>query len=395
MLDHVKAQLNSITVTAEGIISWLNPIHLVEILDLRDGIRPSGICGVVSQVIFGCENIVVSRRDGRVEREIVHHGSALFDPIREHPQHHEIKRPHELVTDLLNLRAMRLDAVQRTGHGVVGGREMRGNSQPRRLDLVDLAEQISESSLGRVRTVLDFSQGFQGALPLFIGTRFCEALALERPDFRRDRHFVDEHVHALGITIDIPVNGVKDRIPLGLRIARVNHRQRFLRARRRPLQLVAPGASPAMNHRVVEYPGAGAGVVLPIYYAKVVYLLPRWHGEPGDIERFAEKVADQRGGDDGDMLYMFLARRLAEADGKEKFFDYSEFSWPRMKRGFEARIKNPRNLNLEVNHYCYFACLKKERETAKRLFKEIGTQWRSEAWGNQGVFEQWRKWAGS
>jgi hypothetical protein len=134
---------------------------------------------------------------------------------------------------------------------------------------------------------------------------------------------------------------------------------------------------------------------LPIYYAKVVYLLPRWHGEPGDIERFAEKVADQRGGDDGDMLYMFLARRLAEADGKEKFFDYSEFSWPRMKRGFEARIKNPRNLNLEVNHYCYFACLKKERETAKRLFKEIGTQWRSEAWGNQGVFEQWRKWAGS
>jgi hypothetical protein len=42
----------------------------------------------------------------------------------------------------------------------------------------------------------------------------------------------------------------------------------------------------------------------------------------------------------------------------------------------------------------YFACLMKERSTAKRLFEEIGSQWRSEAWGNQGVFEQWRKWAG-
>jgi hypothetical protein len=38
-----------------------------------------------------------------------------------------------------------------------------------------------------------------------------------------------------------------------------------------------------------------------------------------------------------------------------------------------------------MNHYCYFACLKKERSTAKRLFDEIGNQWRSEAWGNQGV----------
>jgi hypothetical protein len=134
---------------------------------------------------------------------------------------------------------------------------------------------------------------------------------------------------------------------------------------------------------------------LPIYYAKVVYLLPRWHGKPGDVERFAEEAADHRGGEDGDMLYMFIVRRLAEADGKANVFDYAEISWPRMKRGFEARVKNPRNRNLEMNHYCYFACLKNERSTAKRLFEEIGSQWRKEAWGNQGVFEQWRKWAGS
>jgi len=133
---------------------------------------------------------------------------------------------------------------------------------------------------------------------------------------------------------------------------------------------------------------------LPIYYAKVVYLLPRWHGKPGDVERFAEEAADQRGGEDGDMLYMFIVRRLAEADGKANVFDYAEISWPRMKRGFEARIKSPRNRNLEMNHYCYFACLKNEHSTAKRLFEEIGSQWRKEAWGNQGVFEQWRKWAG-
>ena len=88
-------------------------------------------------------------------------------------------------------------------------------------------------------------------------------------------------------------------------------------------------------------------------------ILARWIvgavGEPGDVERFAEEVADQRGGEDGDMLYMFIVRRMAEADGKAKFFDYAEVSWPRMKRGFEARIKNPRNHMLEVNLYCYYA----------------------------------------
>jgi hypothetical protein len=153
---------------------------------------------------------------------------------------------------------------------------------------------------------------------------------------------------------------------------------------------------PADKYEVIFQKGIKADPnFLPIYYSKLQKLLPRWHGKPGDVERFAEEVADKRGGEEGDMLYMFLARRLAEWQGKEDFFDYAEISWPRMKRGFEARIKNPRNRNLEMNHYCYFACLKKERSTAKRLFDEIGNQWRSEAWGNQGVFEQWRKWTGS
>ena len=152
---------------------------------------------------------------------------------------------------------------------------------------------------------------------------------------------------------------------------------------------------PADKYEVIFQKGIMADPnFLPIYYSKLQYLLPRWRGKPGDVERFAEEIADKRGGEEGDMLYMFIARRLAEWQGKEDFFDYAEISWPRMKRGFEARIKNPRFVNLELNHYCYFACLMKERSTAKRLFDEIGSQWRSEAWGNQGVFEQWRKWAG-
>lgn len=45
----------------------------------------------------------------------------------------------------------------------------------------------------------------------------------------------------------------------------------------------------------------------PLYDSVSEYLLPRWHGEPGDIEKFAEQISTAIGGDDGQEAYARIA----------------------------------------------------------------------------------------
>jgi hypothetical protein len=60
----------------------------------------------------------------------------------------------------------------------------------------------------------------------------------------------------------------------------------------------------------------------PLYMNMANYLLPRWHGNPGDIERFAAEIADKLPGDDGLDAYAHIAWAANEADctGSETLF---------------------------------------------------------------------------
>jgi hypothetical protein len=131
---------------------------------------------------------------------------------------------------------------------------------------------------------------------------------------------------------------------------------------------------------------------LPLYYAKAYYLLPRWMGEPGDWERFAAEAADARGGDEGDMLYMIIARSQSSTEGPN-FFRATRIFYPRMKRGFEASLKYRPDYAWERNSYCYFACIAGDKATAKTLFEKIGDDWARNVWREQSYFQVWRNWA--
>jgi WD40 repeat protein len=54
----------------------------------------------------------------------------------------------------------------------------------------------------------------------------------------------------------------------------------------------------------------------PLYDATSEYLLPRWHGEPGDIEEFAEDLNTAIGGDDGLEAYARIALQTNMYDSK-------------------------------------------------------------------------------
>jgi hypothetical protein len=128
---------------------------------------------------------------------------------------------------------------------------------------------------------------------------------------------------------------------------------------------------------------------LPIYSARAVYLLPKWYGEKGAWERFASESGDKRGGDDGDVLYMFVVRSVAGEKGSELFKD-PLVSYPRMKKGFlVSRSRYPQN-TYELNSFCYFASISGDTEAASRMFDEIGGDYDESVWGSQKVFDYWR-----
>jgi hypothetical protein len=89
---------------------------------------------------------------------------------------------------------------------------------------------------------------------------------------------------------------------------------------------------------------------------------------------------------------MFIGRAAAPDFGAELFNDRL-VSYPRMKRGFLVARSRFAGDTFDLNSFCYFASIAGDAETAAGLFREIGTAYSEEVWGDSKTFEYWRNWA--
>ena len=95
------------------------------------------------------------------------------------------------------------------------------------------------------------------------------------------------------------------------------------------------GASAEEYDRIFEAAVAAFPTHAEFYMAKSRYLQPRWHGEPGDWERFAAEVADRNPGGRGAELYARIV--YSQADYFTNVFEESPaVSWERVQAGLEA-----------------------------------------------------------
>lgn len=120
------------------------------------------------------------------------------------------------------------------------------------------------------------------------------------------------------------------------------------------------------------------------YAEEAVARLPRWGGAPDETAEFAEKVADQVGGDAGEILYAQLGRHIAnhvswrqvaEADG-------GGFSEERLMHGLVLLTQSTRD-ELAIQQSLLFAGLKEDEEAAKKIlarFKELRLKPFSNLW---------------
>jgi hypothetical protein len=132
---------------------------------------------------------------------------------------------------------------------------------------------------------------------------------------------------------------------------------------------------------------------LHLYSEMARYLLPRWHGDEGDWEDFAERSAERLGGREGSVVYSHIAWQISKLYRGHEFFDENRVSWPRIKQGFIDREAlygaSARNLNA----FCKLAGAAADRQTTRELLARIGDEWDPAVWQERKYFDGYRKWA--
>lgn len=120
-----------------------------------------------------------------------------------------------------------------------------------------------------------------------------------------------------------------------------------------------------------------------LYIAETNFLMPKWHGQAGDAENFAQSASDHVGGPEGDFIYF----RIAASENCCRSTQLPQLSWDRVKRGFAALEQLHGSTNHQRNVTAHMAVANHDREFAQQLFARIGNDWDASVWGSKAKFD--------
>lgn len=129
------------------------------------------------------------------------------------------------------------------------------------------------------------------------------------------------------------------------------------------------------------------------YYYRMYanFVLPKWYGEPGESESFAQESADRIRGEQGDIIYFRVASYLMCNCANEP--QLKNMSLTRIRRGFAAAETLYGFSLTNSNLMAAMATKMAEATIADAQFKRIGESWSREAFQNQPYFEASKAWA--
>jgi hypothetical protein len=127
------------------------------------------------------------------------------------------------------------------------------------------------------------------------------------------------------------------------------------------------------------------------YKEYATYLLPKWGGEPGEAEAFAEESYKRVGGQPGAFVYFEIAGTIYCDCSKEP--EPLQMSWKRIQEGYAYMAANYGTSNLKLNRMALLAYQAGDRSVAHEMFAKIGDSWNPDTWRSKAHFEQVRAWA--
>lgn len=129
------------------------------------------------------------------------------------------------------------------------------------------------------------------------------------------------------------------------------------------------------------------------YRSRAVYLMPRWYGEKGELEKDLQKSADRLGGEAGDKLYARVVWSIHNYGGSENIFRDNDLSWERTERGFNAILKEFPDSIPAISEAAHLAGLGKSPETARQYLLKTKGQVDLDCWqGTEQYLSLW-EWA--
>ncbi len=118
------------------------------------------------------------------------------------------------------------------------------------------------------------------------------------------------------------------------------------------------------------------------------YLLPRWHGQPGDWEKAAAAGMQRPDGLGAEVYARVVASQLGYYDN---VFKETQASWPHTRDGMEVmRQKYPESLQI-LNQYCKLAYLAGDRAKAQELYGQLKGYKDERVWDGEDYanFQTW------
>ena len=129
------------------------------------------------------------------------------------------------------------------------------------------------------------------------------------------------------------------------------------------------------------------------YYREYAnFLLPKWYGEEGNTQAFAEEVSARLGGPNGSIVYFEIASLLAcQCDAERD--SLTGMSWPRVKQGYADLQRLYGTSNLKMNRFAYMSFVADDKSSAHYTFALLGTSWNHVVWRSAENFESAKVWA--
>lgn len=133
-----------------------------------------------------------------------------------------------------------------------------------------------------------------------------------------------------------------------------------------------------------------------VYRQYANYLLPKWYGEQGEAQAFAEQVSTQLGGQQGEFVYFEIASTIVcGCDAASDRAQLEGLDWARIKGGYATLNHLYGYSTLKANRLAYMAYLQQDKQTAQAAFATIGDNWTPGVWETNANFLSAKAWAES
>jgi hypothetical protein len=127
-----------------------------------------------------------------------------------------------------------------------------------------------------------------------------------------------------------------------------------------------------------------------LYQAKAGYLLPRWNGQPGEWERYAEIAANKVGGEQGDIILFTIYSDMMNYHDFQ-FMNEHQAIAPRLILGFRAIDKLYGASPQRLNEACLISFFAGDNKTPAELMNRIGDNYDVSVWKDESMFNVFRQ----